>query len=332
MERLQKVLARAGLASRRNAESLILAGRVRVDGKVVTELGSRVSTRARVEVDGKLVEPERAIYIVLNKPRGTVCTMQDPEGRPTVADLIKGVDARVVPVGRLDFHTSGALLLTNDGDFASGLTHPSKKAEKVYVAKVQGLVDEDGLQRWMERILIDGVRTQPAEVRKLRFESGKTWLEITLREGKNRQIHRLGEHAGYPVMRLSRLSFADINTEGLRAGDWRYLGADELKRLKATFGVPKRIFAPPVPGERRPRRAVAARPEVTTRPKRASGTKRAPQEAAAGDGPRRGRPVRGAVEREPAKARPASPRAAGARPTASRSSKRSERTGKTPRS
>jgi 23S rRNA pseudouridine2605 synthase len=240
-ERLQKVLARAGIASRRAAELLITAGRVRVDGKVVSELGVRVSTRARIEVDGKIVVAEPLVYIVLHKPRGVVCTLKDPEGRPTVAEYLKDVGTRVVPVGRLDFHTSGALICTNDGELASHLTHPRHHAKKEYVAKVGGIVDERTIERFRERIMIDGRATQPAEVHLLRIEDGKSWLSVKLAEGRNRQVRRLGEHAGLPVMRLVRVAHAGIDAEGLRPGEWRRLSGDELRALKKEYGVPRRI-------------------------------------------------------------------------------------------
>src|SRR6186713_3535712 len=154
MERLQKVLAQAGLASRRAAEEIILAGRVRVDGKIVRELGTQVDPRtSRVEVDGNKIVAEKQIYIVLHKPRGVVCTLSDPEGRPTIAELIKDVGARVVPVGRLDFHTSGALICTNDGELASHLMHPRHHARKEYVAKVGGVVNDQTLEKFRERIV-----------------------------------------------------------------------------------------------------------------------------------------------------------------------------------
>ncbi|MCK6534437.1 MAG: rRNA pseudouridine synthase [Polyangiaceae bacterium] len=241
-ERLQKVLAGAGVASRRKAEELILAGRVRVGGRVVTELGTRVDPeRDRVELDGKRLIAEQKVYIVLHKPRAVMCTMSDPEGRPTVAGLVRGAGARVVPVGRLDFHTSGVLLMTNDGDFAAVLGHPSKGAPKTYVAKVRGVVDEAALAELSESIEIDGRATRPASVRLLRLEGDKSWIEVTLREGRNRQVRRLGESAGLPVLRLSRISFAGIEAPGLRPGEWRYLTPDELTDLKRDFGVPKRV-------------------------------------------------------------------------------------------
>ena len=245
MERLQKVLAQAGIASRRAAEQIILAGRVRVDGKIVRELGTQVDPRKnRVEVDGQKIVAEKQIYIVLHKPRGVVCTLSDPEGRPTVAELLKDAGARVVPVGRLDFHTSGALICTNDGEFAQGLAHPKKHVPKVYVAKVQGAVDDEALEKFSQRIVIDGRPTQPAQVKRLRFEGDKTWLEITLSEGRNRQVRRLGEATGFPVMRLARISHAGVTSEDLRPGQWRPLSLDELIALKRDFGVPKKVRAP----------------------------------------------------------------------------------------
>lgn len=240
-ERLQKVLARAGVASRRASEELIRAGRVRVDGRVVAELGVQVEERARIEVDGRRVEREKLAYVVLHKPRGVMTTLSDPEGRPTVRDYLRGVGVRVVPVGRLDFHTSGALLCTNDGDFAAKLMHPRAQVPKVYVAKVGGVVDDRGVARLSESIWIDGRPTTPAEVRRLRVEGDKTWLEVTLREGRNRQVRRLGDQAGLPVMRLARLSHAGIDTEGLRPGQWRHLGEKELLALRERFGVPRKV-------------------------------------------------------------------------------------------
>jgi 23S rRNA pseudouridine2605 synthase len=278
-ERLQKVLARAGIASRRAAEELIQKGRVRVDGRVVTELGVRVGDRARIEVDGRKIAAEPLVYLVLHKPRAVMCTLSDPEGRPTVAQLVKAVGARVVPVGRLDFHTSGALLMTNDGDFAGVITHPRHSVPKVYVAKVKGLVDDRALARLRQSIDIDGHPTRPAEVTVLRLEGDKTWLRVVLQEGKNRQVRRLGEAAGLPVMRLARLAHAGISTEGLRPGAYRYLTADELSELKQAYGVPRRVRAPggaAEPPRNRPRPPPRRKPtgKATARAGRGSSVRR----------------------------------------------------------
>jgi 23S rRNA pseudouridine2605 synthase len=240
-ERLQKVVARAGVASRRAAERLIVEGRVRVNGRTVTELGTRVARTDRVEVDGRRLVAEKPIYLVLHKPRGVVSTVRDPEGRPTVRDLIPAINARLFPVGRLDFHTSGVLLLTNDGEFCDGLLHPRRDVAKVYVVKVAGEMRESHIAHWERGVELDDGRTRPAKVKLLRYEQGKTWLEVTLLEGKNQQIRRMGEATGFPVMRLSRLSFAGITSEGLRPGQYRELTHDELYQLKLDHGVPKRI-------------------------------------------------------------------------------------------
>ncbi|HEY0463884.1 MAG TPA: pseudouridine synthase, partial [Polyangiaceae bacterium] len=172
-----------------------------------------------------------------------ICTLSDPKGRHTSSELLNPVGVRVVPVGRLDFLTSGALLCTNDGDFANALAHPRNKAKKVYVAKVQGLVLDHQLDEWRKSIEIDGRATAPAEVRRLRYEGDKTWLELTLREGRNRQVRRLGEATGSLVMRLARISQAGITAEDLRPGQWRHLSLDELVVLKRDFGVPHRVRA-----------------------------------------------------------------------------------------
>lgn len=226
------MLAQAGVASRRRAEELISAGRVRVAGQVVTTLGLRVDpARDTIEVDGRRVSAEPLAYVLFHKPRGVVSTMSDPAGRPALADYMKDVGVRVVPVGRLDFQTSGVLLLTNDGTFARNLLHPSRGVLKEYVLKVKGRVDDAGLARLRESIDIDGRRTRPAQVEVARHESDKTWLEVVLHEGKNRQIRRLAEHAGYLVMRLARVSFAGLSLDGLRAGEWRHLTRAELRSL-----------------------------------------------------------------------------------------------------
>lgn len=282
-ERLQKVLARAGLASRRAAEDMIREGRVRVDGRVVRELGTKVGPRARVEVDGERIVAEKFVYILLHKPRGVVSTLKDPQGRPTVSELVKDVGVRVVPVGRLDFHTSGALLLTNDGEFAERLMHPKGHVPKQYVAKVRGVLDEPALERWRQSIVIEGRATRPAEVSLLRVEGDKTWISIVLFEGRNRQVRRLGEATGFPVLRLARLAHAGITTEKLRPGQWRQLKLDELVELKRAYGVPRRVHPPERLERRRASSSVrvprvrATRARATSRGSRSSPRRSSPR-------------------------------------------------------
>jgi 23S rRNA pseudouridine2605 synthase len=232
-QRVQKVLARAGLASRRHAEELIAEGRVRVDGKRIDKQGMLVDPRRdSISVDGRRVAPERLTYLLFHKPREVMCTMRDPLGRRSVVDYLRGVETRVVPVGRLDFQTSGVLLLTNDGDFARELLHPSRGVLKEYVLKLKGPVDAAGLERLRERIDIGGKQTKSARVERLRADDNNTWLVVTLQEGKNRQVRRLAEYAGYRVMRLTRTRFAGLSTEGLRPGEWRQLSTAELRAVR----------------------------------------------------------------------------------------------------
>lgn len=256
------------MASRRKAEELIRQGRVRVDGNVVTALGSKADPkRSRVELDGRRLEPEQLIYGIVHKPRGMVTTMSDPEGRATALDILREVGTRVMPVGRLDFNTSGALLFTNDGDFAQAMLHAKGKVPKVYSAKVQQTVNEEVLERWGQSIEIEGKPTKPAEVRILRREMDRTWLQITLYEGRNHQVRALGDHAGTPVVRLARLAHGEITTEGLPPGKWRLLTIDELKGLKKRYGVPDKIRSA---NQRRAtqKRAAKSKLAVTPRPRR----------------------------------------------------------------
>jgi 23S rRNA pseudouridine2605 synthase len=256
MERIQKILARGGIASRRSAEQMITAGRVRVNGRVVTELGAKADPRRdRVEVDGKRVVAEDRVYVVLHKPRGVVSTMRDPEGRPTVRELLTGLPGRVYPVGRLDFATSGVLLATNDGDFADGMLHPRREVPKTYVLKVKGEMKPDDVERWRKGVRLEDGMTLPAEAHLIRHEGGKTWLSLTIREGRNQQIRRMGEATRFPVMRLARTEFAGVSIEGVRPGRWRYLSRDELVALKKEYGVPRTIPEVPTASPPKPRRA-----------------------------------------------------------------------------
>ncbi|RLB48195.1 MAG: pseudouridine synthase [Deltaproteobacteria bacterium] len=260
LERLQKIIARAGVSSRRKAEELIVAGRVRVNGQQVVELGTKADPRKdRIEVDGRRLAHEDFIYVLVHKPRGCVSTVKDPEGRPTVADLVASIPARLYPVGRLDYGTSGVLLMTNDGEFTQALLRPEKKVPKIYVVKLSGVVSDEQMERWRSGVQLDDGRTLPAKVRLLRYEGQKTWLEITLREGRNQQIRRTAEVLGHETMRLARLAFADIDAEGLRPGQWRLLTVDELKKLKREYGVPRRVRPQSLPTERATKPARTAR-------------------------------------------------------------------------
>lgn len=306
LERLQKILAQAGVASRRAAEALIKDGRVRVNGKVVDELGAKADPRSdRVEVDGKRLVAESRVYLVLHKPRGVVTTMSDPEGRPTVRSLLEAVGARVVPVGRLDFATSGALLVTNDGDFAAALLHPRGGVPKEYIVKVHGVMEERDLEVWRRGVELEDGKTLPAQAKLVRHEGDKTWFTVTLREGRNQQIRRMGEATGFPVMRLSRLSFAGVTTEGLAPGRYRALTRDELMAIRKAFGVPKKLPAPvdvtasprparPQPGARPPaRRDERGRPAGRSQSKPTRGAAPRPTEGARYGG---GAPVRRGVD------------------------------------
>lgn len=230
--RLQVILARAGVASRRRAEALIVAGRVAVDGQVVAELGTRVSPGQHVALDGRALRAEPQIYVLLHKPRAVMCTMADPEGRRTVADCLSAVAARVVPVGRLDYQTSGALLMTNDGVLARALLHPSRKVAKRYELVVKGRVDARGLSIMRSSVRIDGRATRPADVQLVRSEARSTTLSVVLREGRNRQIRRLAESAGLAVHKLARTHFAGLSVDSLGPGSFRLLAASEVQHLR----------------------------------------------------------------------------------------------------
>jgi 23S rRNA pseudouridine2605 synthase len=264
--RLQKILARAGIASRRHAEEVITAGRVRVNGRIATELGTRADPKKdRVEVDGKRIIAEDLFYVALHKPRGVVSTMHDPEGRLSVKDYLKDAPGRVFPVGRLDYATSGILLATNDGDFADALLHPKRAVPKTYVVKVDGVMDTRHLQSWSQGVELEDGKTLPAKVSLIRHEDGKTWLELTIKEGRNQQIRRMGEATGFPVMRLARTTFAGVTSEGIRPGTWRPLTNAELMTLRKEYGVPKVM---PVPLETGRDAAPARRRRVHLSPTR----------------------------------------------------------------
>lgn len=235
MERLQKIISQAGIASRREAETFITAGRVSVNGKVVTELGTKVDpAKDKVRVDGKLLRGEKTVYLLLYKPKGVVTTLSDPEGRETIAELVKDVPERVYPVGRLDYNTEGALLLTNDGELTHALLHPSRHVEKTYIARIKGIPQEESLDRLRVGVKLEDGMTAPAEVYLLESdrERDDSRIEITIHEGRNRQIRRMLQAIGHPVKQLKRISFAFLTLEGLGRGQFRPLTEDEVKRLK----------------------------------------------------------------------------------------------------
>ena len=229
--RLNAFLARAGVASRRRSDELIRAGRVRVNGRP-GQLNSVVGRRDSVEVDGKPVQLQPLTYVLLHKPADAVTTVRDPQRRRTVVDLVDH-PARVVPVGRLDADTTGALLLTNDGDLAHRLAHPRYEIEKVYVADVEGEPDDTTLARLAEGITLDDGATAPARVRRI----GPRRIEVELHEGRKHQVKRMLEAVGHPVRRLHRPRYAGLRLDGLRAGQWRELEQHEVEELRRRAGL-----------------------------------------------------------------------------------------------
>jgi len=234
LERLQKVIAHAGIASRRKAEELIKAGKVKVNGKVVTELGTKVGPKDEVEVEGIKVEREQPVYFLLYKPRGVVSTVNDDKNRKTVLDFFPHVEERIYPVGRLDYDTSGLLIMTNDGEFANLLMHPKYEIEKVYIAKTEGIPPKEKLKQLEKGIQLEDGLTAPAKVRMLSVDRKKKTaiIEITIHEGRNRQVRRMFEAIGYPVLKLKRERYAFLTLDGLNAGEWRVLTPHEVKLLK----------------------------------------------------------------------------------------------------
>jgi len=229
--RLNAYLARAGVASRRKADELIKAGRVRVNGEPGA-LNTFVKADDRVEVDGRAVGPQRLAYLLLHKPAGTVTTAHDPRGRPTVVQLVPR-DPRVVPVGRLDADTTGALLLTNDGELAHRLAHPRYEVDKVYVADVEGEPSDEAIRRLAEGVELDDRPTAPARARRL----GPSRIELTLHEGRKHQVKRMCEAVGHPARRLHRSRYAGLDLGGLALGGWRALTRAEVAGLRRLVGL-----------------------------------------------------------------------------------------------
>jgi pseudouridine synthase len=244
-ERLQKLLSQAGVASRRLAEELIVQGRVQVNGVTVTELGTKADPGAdEIKVDGRRIRTDtRKRYILLHKPRGYMTTRSDPEGRPTVLDLLRTVREYIYPVGRLDYDSEGLLLLTNDGELAARLTHPRHEVDKVYEARVRGVPDEHVLERLAKGVTIDGKRTAPAKVRildppkKHPSENNQTRVELAIHEGRQRQVRQMFDAVGHPVVRLRRVRIGPIADPDMPPGHWRELTPQEVARLRRTAGI-----------------------------------------------------------------------------------------------
>ena len=238
LERLQKIIAHAGFASRREAETMIREGRVTVNGRVVTELGSRAHAgRDHIKVDGKLItraEPHR--YILLYKPKEVTSTVNDPVGRTTVVDLVRGVGERIYPVGRLDFHSEGLVLLTNDGELAFKVSHPTHGSVKTYHVKVRGVPEQRLIDKLQRGITIDGKRTLPCEIARVKTtgrtdDEGNSWFAVKLREGRTQQIRKMFKAIGHPVSKLKRVAIGPIRDPKLTAGVWRELSKQEVKML-----------------------------------------------------------------------------------------------------
>ncbi len=242
MERLQKVLAQAGVGSRRKCEEIILAGRVEVNGERVTELGVKVSPTDLIAVDGRAIKTENKVYLVFHKPKGVITSANDPEGRRTVMDYIKNVSERLYPVGRLDYDTEGLLLLTNDGEFANRLTHPKFHVPKTYHATVKGVPHGSLLEKLAQGVMLDDGITAPANVDyyDIGDDQKQSIIAITIHEGRNRQVRRMFDAINYPVVRLRRVQYGPLFLEGLPRGKSRPLTAKEIEDLMDTgFSTPK---------------------------------------------------------------------------------------------
>lgn len=235
MERLQKVLAQAGVASRRKCEELISAGKVTVNGSVITTLGVKVNPdKDKIEVEGRPIAKESLVYILFHKPKGVITSVEDPQGRKTVTDFLKGVKERVFPVGRLDYDTEGLLLLTNDGDLMHRLLHPSHHVEKTYWATVEGKPSDDRITQLAVGIKLEDGMTAPAKVHVLEYrrEQNETVIELIIHEGRNRQVRRMCEAISHPVKKLRRMKFGFLTLKGVARGKFRFLKPYEIEELK----------------------------------------------------------------------------------------------------
>ena len=236
-ERLQKLIARAGIASRRHAEQLISEGEVAVNGKIVTQLGTKADPdKDHIKVRGKLINrllgDRMKVYVLLNKPRGYLSSVSDPEGRPLVTELLPPSLGRLHPVGRLDFNTEGLLMLTNDGEFTNYITSARNQVQKVYEAKVKGVPPETSIERLRRGVTLeDGTRTARAEITRVQETGTNTWFEVVLHEGRNQQIRRMFDLVGHSVLKLRRVRIGSLRDDRLKLGEWRMLAPDEVERL-----------------------------------------------------------------------------------------------------
>lgn len=237
MERLQKILAQAGIASRRKCEELIVAGKVTLNGEVVTELGTKADpTVDEIIVNGRSIAAEKKVYIMFNKPKGVITSASDPEGRKIVGDYLKGVRERVYPVGRLDYDSEGLLILTNDGELANRLTHPRHHVPKTYHVTVEGVPHGTALEKFRQGIQLEDGMTQPAEAEYYDIDTVKkqATIRVTIHEGRNRQIRRMFEALSHKVIRLKRISFGELLVGNLKRGLYRHLTKEEIDKLKSS--------------------------------------------------------------------------------------------------
>lgn len=239
MERIQKLISRAGAASRREAERLIKEGRVSLNGRVVTELGIQADETDEIAIDGVAIGKEKAkLYFLLNKPKGYLSTVKDDRGRKTVVDLLAEVHEYIYPIGRLDYDTEGLLLLTNDGELMNGLLHPRYEVKKTYLAKVRGMVTPEKLQKFRSGIELEDGMTAPAEARLVEYNEQGNWskVKVVIHEGRNRQVRRMFSAVGHDVIALKRIAFGGLTLEGVSRGKYRELTADEVAKLKHIAG------------------------------------------------------------------------------------------------
>lgn len=285
LERLQKIIAHAGFASRREAETMIREGRVTVNGRVVTELGSRAdASRDHIKVDGKLIthaEPHR--YILLYKPKEVMTTVEDPQGRRTVIDLVRGIRERIYPVGRLDFHSEGLVLLTNDGELAFKVSHPTHGSVKTYHVKVRGVPEQRLIDKLQRGITIDNKRTLPCEIARVKTtgrtdDEGNSWFEVKLREGRTQQIRKMFKAIGHPVSKLKRVAIGPIRDPKLTAGVWRELSKQEVKMLATVQDSkkPAKARRTTTRPATRAKAAATTRKKPATKAKPASSSKKKP--------------------------------------------------------